>query len=109
MPVLSTGRHMWSSEPAPVQPAAQQWCPSFDSARAQPMVNGDPSEWGSPFLQDSGSLFATRHSLQKSLEQLLKQQSLRAAGEKAEAGSTEIRASTAIGPPEEAAIHSGPR
>merc|ERR1712099_32925 len=102
-------RHMLSSEPVLAQPAAQQWCSSFDSACAQPTVNPDPTERGSIFLQDSSSLFATRHSLQKSLEQLLKQQSLRAAGEKAEAGSTEILASTAIGPPEEAAIHSGPR
>jgi len=109
MPVMSTCRQMLGSEPVSAQPAAQQWCPSFDSAYAQPMVNVDPSERGSPFLQDSGSLFATRHSLQKSLEQLLKQQSLLAAGEQAEARSTEIRASTAIGPPEEAAIHSGPR
>merc|ERR1712129_351428 len=106
---MSSCRHMLSSEPVSAQPAAQQWCPSFDLAHAQPMVNVDPSEWGSPFLQDSGGLFATRHLLQKSLLQLLKQQSLCAAEEKAEAGSTEIRASTAIGPPKEAAIHSGPR
>merc|ERR1719480_171889 len=108
MPVMSSCQHMLSSEPVSAQSTAQ-WCPSFSSAHAQPMVNVNPSEWGSPFLQDSGSLFATRHSLQKSLEQLLKQQSLRAAGEKADAGSTEIRASTAIGPAEQAAIHSGPR
>jgi len=109
MPVMSTCRHMLSSEPVSLQPAAQQWCPSFDSTNAQHMLNADSSEWGSPFLQDGSSLFATRHSLQKSLEQLLKQQSLRAAGEKAESGSTEIRASKAIGAPEEAVIHSGPR
>merc|ERR1712079_747858 len=108
MPVMSTCRHILSSEPVSLQPAAQQWCPSFDSTNAQHMLNADSSEWGSPFLQDGSSLFATRHSLQKSLEQLLKQQSLRAAGEKAESGSTDIRASAVVSP-EETAIHTGPR
>mmetsp|Transcript_72517 Transcript_72517/g.143801 ORF Transcript_72517/g.143801 Transcript_72517/m.143801 type:complete len:452 (+) Transcript_72517:55-1410(+) len=108
MPVISTSRDMLSSEPVSAQPAAQQWWSSFDSAHAQPTVNSDPSDWGSPFLQDSSSLFATRHSLQKSLEQLLKQQCLRAAGEKTESGSTDIRASAVVSP-EETAIHTGPR
>jgi len=109
MPVMSMYRHMLSSEPLSAQPSAQMWCPNYDSIYAQPSANPEPNEWGSPFVQDSGSLFATRHSLQKSLEQLLKQQSMRAAGEKVESGGTEIRASTASVPQEEAAIHTGPR
>jgi len=106
MPVMSMYRHMLSSEPVSAQLAAQQWCPPFDTAQAQ--HNSEPSEWSSPFLQDNNSLFATRHSLQKSLEQLLKQQCLRAAGEKTESGSTDIRASAVVSP-EETAIHTGPR
>jgi RNA recognition motif-containing protein len=101
--VLSMHRHMLSTEPVSAKPAAQQWCPSFGSAHAQPMVKPDPKEWGSQFLQDSSSLSAARHSLQRSLEQLLKQHSLHAAGEGVESGGSEIRA------PEESAIHGGPQ
>jgi len=105
MPVMSMHRHMLSFEPVSARP----WCPSFDSSHAQPTVTPDATGWRIPFLQDDGSLLATRHSLQKSLEQLLRQQSLGAAGEKVDSSSTEIRASTAIVPSDEGLIHSGPR
>jgi len=78
---MSIYQHAFSAEPASAQPAAQQCSPNLD-----------PSEWGSPPFEDGSSLFSARHSLQKSLEQLLKQQSVCAAGEKSGAGSTEISA-----------------
>jgi len=105
MPVMSTYGHMLSFEPVSAQP----WCPSLDCSHTQPLVTPDATGWRSPFLQDSSSLLATRHSLQKSLEQLLRQQSLGAAGEKVESSSTDIRASTAVVPSEEGLIHSVPR
>jgi len=109
MPVMYMHRHMLSSEPVSAQPAVQPWCPGFDSSHAQPRFTPDPMGWRSPFLQDSSSLLATRHSLQKNLEQLLRQQSLGAAGEKVESDSTEILASSATVPSEEGLIHNGPR
>jgi len=110
MPVMSMHRQVLGSEPVSAQPAAQQWCQSFDSTHAQPVITSNPSEWSNAtFLQDSSSLSATRQSLQKSLEQLLKQQSLRSAGEKAVSNSTEIQAPTVVVPAEEAATHGAPR